>query len=322
MKGKILALFLFILIFSACSQDDPEIDGNESGLIENQSISIQGENRQYHLFIPSGVENSSLLFLLHGNGSSYNDLTGLNNVKSPYKPWLDIAEDENIILVIPNGNIGSSNRRGWNDCRSDAPTNPNSADVLFISSLIDFIIDTYQADSGKVYALGTSNGGHLCIRLAEEIPDKLTAFGAILASNAINSQCLRSNVPISALFMNGTSDPILPYEGGEMAFDRGEVLSTEASVNYWIDKNNTNAVPQISSFDDIDVNDNSTVEKHLYLNGTDNTEVVLYKVIGGGHTEPSIEERYNSIFLSLTGNQNGDIEMANEVWAFFKNKSR
>ena len=46
------------------------------------------------------------------------------------------------------------------------------------------------------------------------------------------------------------------------------------------------------------------------------------KLNNGGHTEPSISERYSSIWLSIVGNQNGDIEMANEVWDFFKTKTR
>ena len=42
--------------------------------------------------------------------------------------------------------------------------------------------------------------------------------------------------------------------------------------------------------------------------------------MNGGHNAPSIQERTESFFL--TGNQNGDIEMANEVWPFFVNKIR
>ena len=76
------------------------------------------------------------------------------------------------------------------------------------------------------------------------------------------------------------------------------------------------------SLPNINANDNSTVERNQYRNETNDTEVVLFKVINGGHTEPSIEERYSNIFLSIVGNQNADIEMANEIWSFFKDKTK
>ena len=43
----------------------------------------------------------------------------------------------------------------------------------------------------------------------------------------------------------------------------------------------------------------------------------VYRIDGGGHNEPSIEERYRALFLRVVGEQNHDIEMADEVWAFF-----
>jgi len=169
---------------------------------------------------------------------------------------------------------------------------------------------------------GTSNGGHFSIRLAEELSDKITAFAAMVASNSVNSVCTTSTTGVSALFMNGTDDPILPYEGGEMPSNRGEVYSTEDSVAYWVNKNATDTVPEITNLNNANTNDGSTVTKYLYGNGQNGTEVALYEIDNGGHTEPSIAERYSNIYLLLVGNQNGDIEMANEVWDFFKTKSK
>ena len=48
----------------------------------------------------------------------------------------------------------------------------------------------------------------------------------------------------------------------------------------------------------------------------------LYKIGGGGHTEPSIKERYSGPFELQVGLQNNDIEMADEVWQFFKDKQK
>lgn len=319
MKQK--SIIFLILLTLGCSKIEisPEID---KGLLKNQNINIGGIERNYHIFIPNNPTNAPVVFLFHGNGGSNDDLLGLTNVKAPYKVWLDIASQENLIIIVPNGTLGSNNSRGWNDCRNDAPTNPTSDDVQFISDLLDFVQAKYKSNPSKVFAVGTSNGGHFAIRLAQEIPNKITAFASIVASNSVNSKCANSNVKVSALIMNGTDDPIMPYNGGQMASNRGEVFSTENTVSYWVQRNATNTTPEISDLPDINTTDGSNITKYLYKNGGNGTEVVLYRVNNGGHTEPSKVERYSSLFLLVVGKQNGDIEMANEIWNFFKDKTK
>lgn len=309
---------LFIL---GCSKDEvsPEI---EKGLLKNQTITVGGIERNYHIYIPNNTLNAPVVLLFHGNGGSYDDMLGLTGVKAPYKVWLDIALQENLIIVVPNGTLGSSNSRGWNDCRDDAPTNPNTNDVQFTVDLLDFVKTQYNSNDSKTYAVGTSNGGHFAIRLAQEIPNRITAFASIVASNAVNSKCLNSTTHVSALFMNGTDDPILPYDGGQMASNRGEVLSTDNTISYWVQRNETDTTPEITELPNLNTDDGSTITEYLYKNGANGTEVGLYKVNNGGHTEPSLSERYSALFLLLVGNQNGDIEMANEIWDFFKTKTK
>lgn len=322
---KLMPLCVLVILALGCTKNDNntiELDqpDREIGFFENQKIDISGKERDYHLYIPQNPINAPIVILFHGNRSNNDEILGLTNVKAPYKIWLDIAEQENIILIVPNGSEGSGGDNGWNDCRSDSEGNPNSDDVLFTSTLIDFVLNEYQADTSKVFAVGTSNGGHMAIRLAQEIPEKLKAFAAIAAANPFNTQCTNSTLPISALLINGTEDPILPYGGGPMKSDRGEVFSTQETIAYWVNRNETDTTPLISDFENTDVSDNCTITKHVYSNGTNNTEVALYEVIGGGHTEPSIAERYGNLFKLVVKEQNGDIEMAKEVWSFFKTK--
>lgn len=67
--------------------------------------------------------------------------------------------------------------------------NPNINDVVFIEDLLDYVKTTYSSNESKVFAIGTSNDGHFAIRLAEEIPNRITAFASIAASNSVNSDC-------------------------------------------------------------------------------------------------------------------------------------
>ena len=320
MKNFTAFLLLLIPLTLSCNNDEISSE-KEKGLLKKQTITVGGIDRNYHLYVPNKPLNAPVVFLFHGNGGSYDDMLGFTGVKAPYKVWLDIANQENLIVVVPNGTMGGNNKRGWNDCRN-LDSNPDSDDVLFISELIGLIIHQYEADASRIYVNGTSNGGHIAFRLAQEIPGKITAFAAVAASKAAESACVESDAAISALFMNGTGDPIMPYDGGEMALDRGSMLSTEASVTYWVNRNQADTEPEITKFPDTDPDDQSTVTRYIYRNGQNNTEVALYKVVGGGHVEPGISERYGSIWLSIVGHQNGDIEMANEVWDFFKTKTK
>ncbi len=326
MKRSIIILcigLIFTHLFISCNKEVPSNQLFESGLNEDLSFLSSGTEREYHLYLPEEHQERPLVVLLHGNGSNNDELLGLSsNITAPYRVWMEIAEENDLILVVPNGSQGDSGKRGWNDCRNDAEGNPEEDDVDFISDLLGHLEDVYEYDANKVYVCGTSNGGHMAYRLAEELPSKITAFASIVSSIAANSQCIESETPVSCLFMNGTEDGILPFEGGEMKSDRGLVLSSEESIDYWITKNQTDKQAIVVEFDDLDVNDSSSVRKSTYSNGLNNTEVVLYEIEGGGHTEPSIKERYSNVFKILVGEQNGDIEMAEEVWNFFKNKSK
>ncbi|MFM7544517.1 MAG: alpha/beta hydrolase family esterase [Ignavibacteria bacterium] len=286
-------------------------------LLTNQQIKIGGINRTYHLFNPSQKANSPIIFLFHGNGGSADNIAGLSHVKAPYIPWFDIAAHEGLILVIPNGTIGPKDSQGWNDCRNDAPRIPASDDVGFIATLLDTLKTSLRYDDRKVFMVGTSNGGHFVMRLAQEIPHRMTAFASIVASGAASSKCTNSTIPVSALFMNGTADPLVPYLGGNT--ENGTVISTDSSIAYWIKRNRTQTAPIINEFPQ---KNSSKVISYRYAQGVNGTEVMLYKVDGGGHIEPSRTERYSFLWTAFAGSQNGDIESTEEIWSFFRQKVR
>lgn len=311
-------MFSLMLIFVLCSCGINRLSKQHQKTLQaNQHISIQGIHRTYHLFNPSQKVNSPIVFLFHGNGGSADNIAGLSHVKAPYIPWFDIAVHEGLILVIPDGTIGPKNSQGWNDCRNDAPRIPASDDVRFIATLLDTLKISLRYDDRKVFMVGTSNGGHFVMRLAQEIPHRMTAFASIVASGPASSKCSNSTIPVSALFMNGTADPLVPYLGGKT--ENGTVISTDSSIAYWIKRNGTQTAPIITEFPQ---KSSSKVIAYRYAQGVNGTEVMLYKVEGGGHIEPSRRERYSFLWTAFAGTQNGDIESAEEIWAFFKGKVR
>jgi len=155
-------------------------------------------------------------------------------------------------------------------------------------------------------------------RLAEEIPEKIAAATVVVSSRPANSICPTSSVPLPIMFLNGTNDPLVPYEGGRIPANDSSVLSTQVTVDHWVARNQTDTTPVETTLANSDPNDGSTIKRFSYLNGANGSVVEHYEVVGGGHTEPSIAERYGLIYKAIVGSQNGDIEMAEEVWNFFE----
>jgi polyhydroxybutyrate depolymerase len=292
-----------------------------------RNLTVNGISRRYLIRAsPAKIgPPSPLVIMLHGHGGSADQITGKDGKKgAPYRIWLDIARRENLTLVAPEGLKGSDGKLGWNDCRGDASTNPKSDDVAFIDALLQNLVKEQSIDPSRVFAIGTSNGGHMALRLAAERPTRFTAIAAVIASMPKNSQCAEPTRPVPMMFINGTRDPFVPYEGGFVgkgSYKRGADLSTQDSVRLWVKVNHAKAEAEFSEKPDLDQKDSSRVfiENHPALPG--GAPVLLYRIEGGGHSEPSQKERYGWIYRQIVGAQNGDIELAEEVWAFFKTQT-
>lgn len=303
------------LVFLCC-------DSAWAGLQKGLTLQVQGITRSFDVYLPDHTNNNPipLVFMFHGHSGDSDVMTGENNRRAPYKIWLRLADRHQFAVAVPNGVKGPDKMRGWNDCRADATTNPTTDDVAFVLAMLDHIATLTELDKTRVYATGTSNGGNMVLRLAMEAPQRFAAVAAVVAAMPKHNGCRQQKTPISVLFMNGTDDPLLPYQGGLVGREkdgRGETASAMDSVQYWLDVNGITAKAAIHEFPDISTKDHSTVVSYAYANDDKSPEVVLYEVRGGGHTEPSKTEHYRRLYKLIVGTQNHDIEMAEEVWRFF-----
>ncbi len=92
------------------------------------------------------------------------------------------------------------------------------------------------------------------------------------------------------------------------------VESAESTALYWADRNGSIADPVLEVLPDLDTSDESTIELRRY---DGDAPVLLYTVVGGGHTEPSITERLPASQTSFFGTQNADLETTSVIWEFF-----
>jgi polyhydroxybutyrate depolymerase len=248
--------------------------------------------------------------VLHGGGSG--DATSARDRLQ----FDEIGDTANFITVFPYGYFND-----WADGRKvTASDSAGIDDVSFLSALKDTMSYEYSIDTSKTYICGPSNGGMMTLRVACEKPESFAAYAAIISSmpDSVAISC-NPGIPISVLLMPGTDDPFIPYEGGTLnpLSDGGSVIGVDSTINTFLLNNGcTNPIPDIYSFPDINQNDNSSIISYSYGFCNDSSEVVLYKVIGGGHTIPGMEASTNP--LPLIGYVNYDIDAAVEIWNFFK----
>jgi polyhydroxybutyrate depolymerase len=266
--------------------------------------------------VRSAGEKRPLVVVLHGSGASAEQVLGMAFPASPLSVWLEIAEREQVIVIAPDGCKGRG-QRAWNDGFADIAGNPKCDDVDFISAVIDRAIEEDGADPDRVYVIGVSKGGMMTYRIAAELPHRLAAFSAVLASMPVQAAYAPPAVPLSALIVAGAKDPFIPYSGGKSfvtLWFMAPALGIEATAAIWRKLAGLSSAPVM----------NTSRRAVRYTWGADAgaLQVVLFKIMGGGHAEPSRKKRYPGLFSRFPGHQNADIEIAEEAWAFFKDKRR
>jgi polyhydroxybutyrate depolymerase len=289
----------------------------------DRTLEHEGITRYWDYYTPAGLgDNPPMLILLHG-GTGSNKSNAGEHINST---WITRADQEKFVLVLPNGTdattglSGSDGDFNWNDCRVGAGGAETTADdVGFLSKVIDDMIARESVNPQRVYVAGQSNGGMMSYRMALELSDKVAAIGAVIANVPSPSDCTGTlSRGVSVLIMNGTADPLMPWDGG-IAGQGGLVLSAEPSRDFWISAMNTGLTPSVSrDLPDLDTEDSSTVILETYLGGDDGAEVAFYTVTGGGHIMPSQEFTVSELAQVILGPHNRDIEGSKVIWDFLK----
>ena len=260
-----------------------------------ETMMFDGLTRSYILYLPTTYtpgDHLPLVFALHGftqNGQAIMNYSGFN----------PLAESEKFIVVYANGV-----NNGWNT-NSGFPGGSTADDVGFISALIDTMIVRYGIDEQRVYSCGFSAGGFMSHRLACELGHRIAAIAAVAGtmSETAFDACMPTS-PIPVMQIHGTSDFIVAY-GGSAAN-----VSVDETLAFWRGANECPTDPQVIPLPDT-VSDGSSVERIEYGPCVEESEVVLLKVTGGGHTWPG------AIGNSGIGTTNRDISASREIWDFF-----
>ncbi len=296
------------------------------GQSEQHSFLHNGIKRTYSIYIPEGIQKSRpapLLVAIHGGGGSAEKWPSYTN-----NGFERLADRDHFILVYPNGLEGN-----WNDGRNVERFYSHRNDIDdagFLAALIDKLTQSYPVDANRIYVTGASNGGMMAHRLAAEYADKVTAIATVISSIPKNLEGkLHPTRPVSVLVMNGTADPLVRWEGGPVKFGKltnGDVISTEQTIEFWTRHNKCPPSPRTDNLPDTDPDDETTVTRTSYRNCKSGTEVVLYRIVGGGHAWPAYEDRRGPVGRILMdkviGMKSRDIDACEVIWQFLKDQSK
>lgn len=266
-------------------------------------LEVDGRERSYLLHVPPDCKKPAPLVIeLHG---------GRGNAKQAeeYGGWSELSDREGFIVVYPEAVEGN-----WNDGRGEKTMKShreNIDDVNFILALVDSIDGV---DPKRVYATGSSNGAMMSHRLGIEATDRLAAIGPIIGGIPEALE-FKPSAKLPVAIIQGTKDPLVPYEGGAVGARgrEGKIRPAEETVKLWADHNG-GGEPVEKKLDDTDRRDGSTVTRIAY-----GDDVVFYRVDGGGHGRPGGKQYLPE---RVIGKVCGDFDSTETLWAFFKDRVR
>ena len=249
--------------------------------------------REYTVYIPENYNHSiptPILFAFHGFGGS-------NNFIMNSAGFNEIADEENFIVVYPQGSLILNLFAHWNV--GGFTQISNTDDVAFVDYLISSLSQIYNINLDRVYATGMSNGGFMSFLLACQLSNKIAAIASVTGSmttQTLNECDPQREVPI--LQIHGTNDPIVPYNGiQEWNTPIDNVL------DYWVLNNQCSPNPEVNDLEDINNDNGFTVQEIIYNNGLNGSMVKHFKVNGGTH-----------VWF-----QDEDINSSSLIWEFFSN---
>jgi polyhydroxybutyrate depolymerase len=308
MLTAVLSLWIFLAIPAPDQQS-----------LQTYTLIHDGLLRTYHVHLPPGYRpdrSVPLVLALHGGGGSGSQLDGFTNSQFTRE-----GDRRGWVIVFPEGID-----RGWNDGRdpeSEAAIRRSGVDdVGFMRTLIERLRSDFGIDQKRVYATGISNGGFMSLRLAIDLSDRIAAVGAVASCLGTGHRRLEPRAPVGVLIMNGTQDPLVPYEGGRVEVlgeDRGSVLSTDETIRWWVAKMGCDSEPSRRTLPDRAPRDGTHTEVETYSGCRGGVQVALYRIEGGGHTWPG---GMQYLPIRWVGRVSRDFEAASEIFDFFEKHRR
>jgi polyhydroxybutyrate depolymerase len=281
----------------------------KSPAMKTYEIPHGGRTRIFHLFVPPGKQGAlPIIFSFHGGGGE-----GLN--MDEIIRLTPVAAREGFLVVYPEGID-----KGWNDGRPEK--NPEIDDVGFFDAMLAEIPKHHPLDSSRIFVTGMSNGGLMSFRLACERSSVIAGFAPVITTLGakISTQCKPSK-RVAILNILSDKDPLMPFNGGQIigpfgVRKLGEVLSSDATVKFWVSHLGCGMTPKISEINS-DPGDGMISRREIYPNCANQSTFERIVVVNGGHTWPGGKQYMNERRIGKTSR---DFDGSEIILQFFKSR--
>ncbi len=257
-----------------------------------QSLTVGGVTRSYRLAVPTHYRSSvptPLILLFHGSGSDAVQT-------SIYTQMPARASHDGYLVATPDA-VGGQ----W----QLSPPGARTADLGYASALIADLSSRYCVDRNRVYAAGISLGSEFSAIVACTPGDHIAAVG-LVAAEFLLTPCAG---PIPVIAFHGTADPIVAYGPGATgaALPGVPVVGVLQNLAHWAALDRCRPGPRRRQL-------TSMVVRRTWSGCHDGSAVVLYSVLGGGHTWPGSPITLSAGIFGATTNQ---IDATGLMLAFF-----
>ncbi len=266
----------------------------------NGTMVSSGEKREYLVYVPKSYDRerkTPLVISMHGGG-----LWGA--AQRDVSQWNRVADEHGFIVVYPSGRGPLSRHKAWRAAGGAG----SAKEVRFISELIDTLSASYNIDSTRVYADGLSNGGGMAFVLSCMLSDRIAAVGLVASAQFLPWADCPDHRPVPMIAFHGTADRQAWYKGGTSWVARKAVFpNIEVWTAAWAERNRCGPNP-------IDAMVAKDVRRREYTECAEEAPVVLYTIVGGGHTWPG----GGPLPEWFAGTTSRSIDASSQMWAFFR----
>jgi polyhydroxybutyrate depolymerase len=175
-----------------------------------------GDVRPAQVLIPGTLKAkvaAPLLVALPGFTATPNDLLALVDLTAE-------AYKRGVVLALPSGSKNGGGLTFWNATGSCCDFEKSGVDdSKYLMDLVKQIGSKVLIDSKRIYLFGHSNGGFMSYTLACNNPEKIAALVSLEGSSFADMGMCGANKAVSVLQINGTADPLIHIEGGNVFDD-------------------------------------------------------------------------------------------------------
>jgi len=221
---KLFTLSIFAFLIGCSNVDNDEMKPAVNYIYSKTIVqSILGKNvkRKFWVRLPQNISKSQypIVMFFHGaGGNAYDFYNNSIEIKN-------LIDNEEFIGIFPDGNL-----KGWNCGFEESKAD----DIGFVNKIVEDLknntLPSILMNFNKTYGIGISNGALFINKVAKETK-LFSGIAPIISQLSDVISKINSKRSLSVYQINGTSDDLIPFEGGSSMIGHTFVSAKKSAEN-------------------------------------------------------------------------------------------